>query len=436
MLAGTASALQYPRRRRYRKFKRISMGVLSFIGQRVRVFPNITVHPTQEMRYPPANWFRGGPEWPDFQTQIFARHCLGRFPKPVDLEPHPALPDWPFFDTDRYLNPTYEPARRWHPQLPLRRVRGARSPEPPLDEVEAGFWCGPITSDFGVMIADYGMRIAASSRLDEITPLVFSVFPAADFAPPAFFWRMIDHLGIDRARVMLIRKPTRFGRLSVLPQAERRNGGGPSRDHLRLMDAIGAVRADRDYPVVFVSRSRLQRGNFAGEAYLDAAFAAAGATIFHPETADLHDQLRLYRGARRLIFSEGSALHALQLLGRVDTDIIVLTRRPRRRLVEASLRPRARSLRYIDAMRGLVFGLRDSGMPQRSRGISVLDEHRLIAALAALGIDLAPNWDSSAYTRRRDADLAGWLERRLAAPAHPNERRQIESTLAALSLRR
>src|SRR5260370_11005867 len=102
-----------------------------------------------------------------------------------------------------------------------------------------------------------------------------------DAHPPPFFWRMRDPLQVDRRRVMLICKPTRFARLSVLPQAERRHGGGPSRRHLRLMEIIAGPPSprDRDLSCVFVSPARMPKGPFAGEPYLDQTLAAARVTL-------------------------------------------------------------------------------------------------------------------------------------------------------------
>jgi hypothetical protein len=371
---------------------------------RVKQFGNIVVYPTQELlrHLSGGAFFRGGPDWPHFATQIYARHCWKLIPRPVDSRPHP---------------------------------RGDAG-----ETTDCGIWCGPVSNHFGHMVADFGMRIAASSRLDATTPLVFSVAdaagtPGAQPAPP-FFWQIIDHLGVDRRRIMLVSKPSRFARLIVVPQAERRFGGGPGRQHLQLMDALTppAPAADRDIACAFVSRGLWPKGRFAGEAYLDQVFAAAGVTVFHPETVDLQTQLRLYRRARRLIFSEGSALHALQLLGHVDAEIAVLTRRPSNRVAAASLRPRVRSLRYLPAASGVIFGVTSAGLPQKPGGISVVDESALIAGLRSLGIDIGAIWDARAYADARDSEIGAWIAYRLATANHPHERPMIEQRLRALSL--
>jgi hypothetical protein len=126
----------------------------------------------------------------------------------------------------------------------------------------------------------------------------------------------------------------------------------------------------------------LAEGRFAGESYLDEALAAAGVTVFHPESADLHGQFRLYRRARCLIFSEGSALHVLQLLGHLDAEIIILARRPWARMTAVTLRPRVRRLRYVRAARGFICGLLPSGHRQEPAGISVVRREALHSRLA------------------------------------------------------
>jgi Glycosyltransferase 61 len=366
----------------------------------VRTFRNIVVYPTQELLRHLAGgaFFRGGPDWPHFAVQIYARHCWNLIPRPVDSRPH--------------------------------RTESAS------DRIERGIWCGPVSNHFGHMVADFGMRIAASSRLDPVTPLVFSIAPNAP-EPLPFFWQILDHFGVERSRVLLLRRPTRFDELLVAPQAERRFGGRPSDRHLRIMDMLTASDPPPVSPVgerIFVSRGCWPHGRFAGETYLDEVFTAAGVTVFHPETVDLRTQLRVYRGARSLIFSEGSALHALQLLGHVAADVTVLARRPRERIAASSLRPRVRSLSYIPAARGVIYGVGRTGRPQQPAGISVIDENACLTGLRRLGLDLGRIWEPRRYAESRDTEIAAWIAYRLATATHPGERAMIERRLHALGL--
>lgn len=419
------------------------VAALPAIAERLRLFRDIIVHPTQEMRDPDGAFFRGGPDWPRFGLQVLVRHCWDAVPRVIDQEPLPARDEWPYCDplllasfwphlgVDPGLSPPAQ--RRLMAELAASH---APLPEQVFDSAEAGIWCGPISLHFGHMVADFGMRIAASSQVEASTPLVFSLPPFRYPEPPPHFWQIIDHLRVDRRRVLLLRKPARFRRLYVLPQAERPFGGGPTPRHLDLIDAITGsdAPADRDLDYVFVSRAQLPEGRFAGETYLDEALTAAGVTVCHPEASDLASQLRLYRRARVLLFSEGSALHALQLLGRMQAEIVVLVRRPGRQLAAASLRPRVGRLRYLPAARALIHDLTRSGRPDTRAGLSLIDEDRCIAGLRAIGIDLAPFWDPAAHAERRDADLEIWRGRPRPAGAHPRDRELVEQQLRAAGL--
>jgi glycosyl transferase family 61 len=416
---------------------------LSFTHEHVRSFRDVLVHPTQEMRDPDGAAFRGGPAWPRFATQILARHCRGLIPRPIDSRPLSAWPEWPYFDPGFLA--MFWPQLGLAANLPaqalgaeIARLADAHAPLPAqvTDRLVAGIWCGPVHLHFGEAIAAWGMRIAGSGRIGGGLPLLFSLPPLRHVEPPPFFWDMLDHLQVDRRRVLLIRAPTHVERLRVIPQAERLYGGGPHPRHLLLMDEITADPSiERDIAHLFVSRAGMPDGHFAGESYLEEALAAAGAFVFRPETADLHAQLRLYRQARVLVFSEGSALHALQLLGHLGADLVVLVRRPGVRMAANSLRPRTRSLRYIEP-RGLVHGVSRSGHPMRRGGITVLDETRLTSGLEAAGIDIRAHWNTKAYGERRDADIAAWLDGREGPERHPDDLVSVERGLRRLALSR
>ncbi|MFD0934211.1 hypothetical protein ACFQ12_03305, partial [Methylobacterium trifolii] len=146
-------------------------------------FRDVVVYPTQAMALAKSlGVVRGGPDWPYFPFQIVLRHCRGPVPIRCDARPD--------------------------------------ATEGPAERAGAGLWCGPVSHHFGHMVADFGMRIAASARFDPDTPLVFSTWDRDGPAPPHFFWEILDHLGVPRGRVRLVARPTRFARLRALPQAE------------------------------------------------------------------------------------------------------------------------------------------------------------------------------------------------------------------------
>ena len=121
--------------------------------------------------------------------------------------------------------------------------------------------------------------------------------------------------------------------------------------------------------------------------------AASGVQVLRPESLPLVEQLRNYRAATNVVMAEGSALHALQLVGRIDADVAVLERRPGTRLAQANVAPRVRSLTYDEVSTKLVHGILPTGRPALPKGLSVADPERLIEAFDRRGVDLRPAWN-------------------------------------------
>ncbi|GJE19369.1 hypothetical protein AIGOOFII_4117 [Methylobacterium marchantiae] len=351
--------------------------------------------------------FTGGPVWPYYPLQVRARYSKG--------------------------------------VLPLPRDRRPRCIDPPTATLATATWCGPIIHHFGHAVADFGTRLAASSVADPTQPLLFSLNTRSKRRPPAFFWELLDHFGIDRKRIILLREPTMLRELHVFPQGERRGSLRTPCRYLDLLDRItrGTGNTDR-YPLVYVSRSRLRGdegsspthliGQIGGERYLEDALAGIGAKIMYPEALPLEDQLDIYRRTDRLVFAEGSALHGLQLLGRIGAEIVVINRRRFKRVAAGALRSRARSLTYIDAVRGEICSLDVQGRRDRVRAISVLGTASLLKGLARAGIDLRDTWNDADYERTRDADIAAWRVAALAMGGHSGTEAAIATSLRRLSL--
>jgi hypothetical protein len=180
---------------------------------------------------------------------------------------------------------------------------------------------------------------------------------------------------------------------------------------------------------LYVSRAGL-RARFAGEGYLEVVLREAGFRVLRPETVSLEAQLSAYAGAETIVFAEGSALHGPQLMGRSLGDVTVLTRRAGWNLARAVLHPRAKSLRYVEAVQSLVHGLDLGGEPADYFGLSILEPEMLLAELP-----IGYLWEQKAFEAARDA-VQEWLETERASPrwAVPGSRELIAETLRAAEL--
>jgi hypothetical protein len=336
-------------------------------------FRDVVVAPyTDLIDSPYGHYHRGGPKWPDWEHQTAARQC--RYGKPDDTEPAEA--------------------------------EQTATLEGPLA------WGGAITPLFGYQVADFSTRLLPT--LDEKPDARFAYSMRENFrdqfreweGTPAFFRDLLEWYGIGRDRVELIAEPTLVELLDVAPQAEQFYGPGPEPWYLDLLDAhlkakLGDVERARS---LYVSRAD-QRAGFAGESYLEEVFAQVGFRVLRPETVSIGDQVRAYLEAESLVFAGGSALHGVQLIGHGLGDVTVLCRRQRRRPAEVPLTARARSLRYIDAVRGVVHGLSAQGAPLDSRGLTILDPERLRGALP-----LGEAWDGNTFAEAVEADVKAWLK--------------------------
>jgi len=116
----------------------------------------------------------------------------------------------------------------------------------------------------------------------------------------------------------------------------------------------------------------------------------AGYVAIHPEDHNLQSQIEHYLAAERIIFSEGSAIHLIDILPPLRAEVAVITRRDRR-LGEQSLIDKCAQLYFVD---GLFLGAPKSSGAGRARGLAWLDVGRCLEALASWGfIDAAPAGD-------------------------------------------
>jgi hypothetical protein len=207
--------------------------------------------------------------------------------------------------------------------------------------------------------------------------------------------------------------------LIVLPQAEQLYYEADA-SHLSQMDEVvqGRFGSVVQAGTVYVSRAGLgpAPGHFAGEGFLEQAMAAAGVSVLRPESMLIVEQLRAYVSAERLIFAEGSAVYASQLLGRHLGDTMIVGRRPGSRIAETALKPRCRSLEYLDATRGLLTPPLPHLGAAQALGLSILNRDRLLDGLAKAVPALASYLPASAFDEARDTDVLAWFGAHLASP--------------------
>lgn len=268
---------------------------------------------------------------------------------------------------------------------------------------------------FGHMISETVPRLPQSLAEMPGLPLYFSCDrPMRVERTSGMFRAVLDWLGVPLDRLRFIHRPTLFRELHIAAQAEHLDGPPPPGGYLDLLEARIAGRLDpaaRPEGVTFVTRASLaaQHGRHAGEGYLAACLSALGVRIVHPELLPLPEQMRIYAQSRYLVFSEGSAAHGRQLLGRVDQHVSILRRRFRSHLALNQLAPRCATLRYVASFGGSLHVADAKGVRIDHAMASLYRIEPVIAHFEAMGVPLGRVWDSATYQHSRDRDVLAWI---------------------------
>lgn len=347
-------------------------------------FKNIVVTPMQHVLEGRGKTHVGGPNWPDWSKSATYRVFRGL--SPVDTPPS-------FAKSEETIT-------------------------------ERSFWIGPIVNHFGHAIADFYTRILPALAACEQCPLVFAAHrqrPLASFEDsPPLFKAILEWYRICPQRVHIVNTPTLFRELATVAQPER-SGHYLSTPHPEYLVALTQQAHDRFGPprrrgTVFVSRANFS-ARFAGEGYLESCLAAAGARTLRPETEPLQEQLREYWHAGKLIFSEGSALHGLQLLGADLPEVTVLGRRAKGNWwsMQRPVWARTYRPRYVQIARNNFTPVDSTGREVLAAAMSEIDVAALHAGLRADGIDIGPYWHQDTFDQASAIDLDEFIRQEILA---------------------
>jgi hypothetical protein len=349
--------------------------------------PNLRTMPPMQVFHdvlagPSANRRTPGVQWPDFEQQQHAR--LWRDGKAICTPP----------------------------VIDLARARII--PEP-------GVFVSMHDGHFGHICAETVSRLPQSLAEAPGLPLYFSCQRAMTLSQASPVFRAIlDWLKVPGDRVRFIHEPVLFRELRIAAQAEPMNGPPPPDGYLDLLESriAGNLAPVRPEGVVFVTRAQLspEQGRSAGERYLVFCLQQLGVRVMYPETLSVPEQMRIYAGARHLVFQEGSAIHGRQLLGRIDQHVSILRRRFRSSIAQHQIEPRCTSLTYVGCFGGGLI-LKDPAGWNVSHSMSNLYRvEPVLDHFESIGVPLRRVWDRKRFEIQRDEDILSWLR----AIFHPN----------------
>ena len=267
---------------------------------------------------------------------------------------------------------------------------------------------------FGHLVAETVPRLPQALAEWPDFPVVFTRQTRdATPAPSAMFRAVMDWLNVPQDRVRLVTRPTLFRQVHIAAQGEHLDGPPTPAAYLEALEARIARNLPRLTPsgVTFVTRAGLDhtQGAHAAERYLVACLRELGVRILYPEALSLREQMQHYAQAAHLVFSEGSALHGRQLLGRVDQEIAVLRRRKGSNMARGQIAPRCRSLTYVRSFGGGLHVCNGSGAAVAFAMKSFYHIDAVLDYFDSIEVPLRQRWDRNTYRQYRDQDVLAWV---------------------------
>jgi len=142
---------------------------------------------------------------------------------------------------------------------------------------------------------------------------------------------MLSYFNIDLGAIDFVENITKIDRL-ILPQPGCTMGTDPvdGYDQFLRKDTMFEKLDTKNKPQkIFVSRNNFKKvGRVAGFDYIAAMLARNGYFEFKPENYSLIVQLEYLKAAEEIIWEEGSAIHLLDILPKLNARMLLIRRRP------------------------------------------------------------------------------------------------------------
>ncbi len=267
---------------------------------------------------------------------------------------------------------------------------------------------------FGHLVAETVPRLPQALAALPQWPIVFTRLSGDTRpAPSPMFQTVMEWLNIPLDRLRFVERPTLFREVHVAAQGEHLDGPPTHAAYLELLEAriAGNLPDQPRSGVTFVTRAGLEhkQGYHAAERYLVSCLRDLGVRIIYPETLSLREQMQHYAQAEVLVFSEGSAIHGRQLLGRIDQDIAMLRRRKDSNMARGQIAPRCRSMSYVNSVGGTLNIRNRYGADVEYAMKSFFRLEETLAYFDSVGVPLRARWDRNAYRKVRDQDVLAWI---------------------------
>jgi tetratricopeptide (TPR) repeat protein len=321
-----------------------------------------------------------------------------------------------------------------------------RQHEPEIELKGTHLYAGYLSRNYGEFMAECTHRLWAYAKYhSDIESVIIPVEVhthknrenSSKKSLSQFIKQALSYMQIPLPKVKLIDKPTQVEHLLVPEQASTL--AYPLRLNEEYLDFLSENEETffvtyqspkTKYPdKIYVSRSHIiAKGGIAGEAYIEKLLEREeGFFIFKPEQYPWHEQINYYRNAKVCIFSEGSSIHGLELLGRLNKAsqvIIVHRRRNYGRVFENIIASRTKHcLRYeeVDIVHPLICQPVNIHKPSPSTSLSILSNvNSLVRFFREWDIAKLNGFNLDSFYQQEAIDIAKYIINQPVQKYHPN----------------
>ncbi|MGD1713243.1 hypothetical protein [Dapis sp. BLCC M172] len=281
-------------------------------------------------------------------------------------------------------------------------------------------YAGPFHQHFGHALTESIHRLwpFKSNISDRIVFAVSLEFNAKliNYTPPQWFIQILEILEIPIDKCIWVRKDCIFEEL-IIPEPGSELALGPKnwyRSYLeklqqRIFDATHHLRKELGELKLFLGRDHISLGEYtAGEKYLKNLLVNEGYISFQPENYHVLEQIAYLIGAKKIIFSEGSAIYSLELINYLDADIACIPRRAKNRLYYPHIYSKCRN--YIVAGNGYDLLTLGIGRRDNIKKIPInKNPYQLIESLRNYNFASLKDWDEEEFLAQERCDIMTYI---------------------------
>jgi tetratricopeptide (TPR) repeat protein len=233
------------------------------------------------------------------------------------------------------------------------------------------------------------------------------------------YHEILDFCEIDPNSIRIINSNTVVEHLSICEQGANLEGH-PMPWYLEALRDFSTRRLNQIHArrsrhgKVYVSKSKIPHGGkILGERYIEELLTKEGFFIFYPEEAPFSVQMDVYRKAEELVFSEGSAFHGTEFLGRkmLHRTSLVVRRRDASDVFARVLQPRSKQFEmFLETfLLGTIFVGRETRFPHSEFAVSLLDLDRFVTFFRDHQLARLDGLDVRRYFDAAETDLKAYF---------------------------